>query len=623
MCGIAGVFEFDTAATTIPAVLKRMSDAMIHRGPDDCGAWAAPQLQAGLTVRRLSIVDLVTGNQPLWNEDESVAVICNGEIYNHRTLRKDLMARGHRFRSTSDCEVIVHLYEEYGQECLSRLEGMFGLAIFDIPRRSLLLARDPAGMKPLYYAKTPTGFFFASEIKALLATRLIAAAPDWTGLNSFFAWEYVIAPRTAFEGIRSACAGESILLKPGSEVHNFFYRVEFAREENGLSENDYASRLETLLDRAVASHLDADVQVGSFLSGGWDSSLVAWFAARQTSKKLKTYSLVFPEEPAESEASFSRLVADQIGSDHQEVEFRSAQIPDLLECVVGAAENPQGSSPSPLLYHLSSVAGKELKVVLSGEGADELFAGYPWFRAQFLYRARALAGPIPRPLLGFMGRRVLDRRWSRAFRILSSPSERDADLEWLRMFTPHQKKLLLNPQLPIQDIDGDVDFMRPPAETFASCQDRLQQRLSVDLTRRLPNEILNVGDKMSMAHSLEVRMPFLDKSVFEFGLTLPSGLKVKDGREKYILSKLVDRLPPEIRNRRKYGLHFPMLAPPGHRFSAYLRERLLDSAASRELFRRPYLEQMLNRTLANRLDAIKPLWSLTTLTVWWDRFMTQ
>lgn len=450
MCGIAGVFEFNGLDATIPVVLKRMSDAMIHRGPDDCGAWAAPQLRAGLAVRRLSIVDLVTGNQPLWNEDESVAVVCNGEIYNHRALRKDLMARGHRFRSTSDCEVIVHLYEEYGEECLTHLEGMFGLAIFDIPRRSLRLARDPAGMKPLYYARTPAGFFFASEIKALLATRLIGSAPDWSGLNSFLSIDYIIAPRTSFESISSLCAGERILLKAGSAVHGFFHRVKFRREEGNVSEEDYAARLETLLDRAVASHLDADVQVGSFLSGGWDSSLVAWFAARRTSKKLKTYSLVFPEEPAEDEGRFARLVANQIGSDHQEVEFRTAMIPELLERVVEAAEDPQGSSPAPLLYHLSSVAGRELKVVLSGEGSDELFAGYPWLRAQFLYQARALAGPIARPVLGFLGRRILDRRWGRAFRILSSSSARDADLEWLRLFTPHQKKLLLNPQLPMQ-----------------------------------------------------------------------------------------------------------------------------------------------------------------------------
>ena len=602
MCGIAGVFEFNGSDTTIPVVLKRMSDAMIHRGPDDCGAWAAPELQAGLTVRRLSIVDLVTGNQPLWNEDDSVAVVCNGEIYNHRALRKDLLARGHRFRSTSDCEVIVHLYEEYGEECLSHLEGMFGLAIFDIPRRSLLLARDPPGMKPLYYTRTPAGFFFASEIKALLATRLIGAAPDWSALNSFLSVDYVIAPGTSFENISSLCAGEKILLKPGSEVHSFFHQVKFGPEEENVSEEDYAARLEKLLDSAVASHLDADVQVGSFLSGGWDSSLVAWFAARRTAKKLKTYSLVFPEEPAENEGHFARLVANQIGSDHQEVEFRSAMIPELMERVVEAAEDPQGSSPAPLLYHLSSVAGKELKVVLSGEGSDELFAGYRWFRGQFLYRARTLAGPIPRPALRFLGRRILDKRWGRAIRILSARSPRDADLEWLRLFTPYQKKLLLNPKLPMQLIDPDLDLKRPPAETLASCRDRLQERLSIDLTRRLPDEILRVGDKMSMAHSLEVRMPFLDKSVFDFGLAVPSRLKLKNGREKYILSKLADRLPPEIRNRRKYGLHFPMLAPPTARFTTYLRERLLDSTASRELFQRPYLEQMLNRTLANRLE---------------------
>jgi asparagine synthase (glutamine-hydrolysing) len=623
MCGIAGVFEFNGRDATIPVVLRRMSDAMIHRGPDDCGAWAAPHLQAGLTVRRLSIVDLVTGNQPLWNEDESLALVCNGEIYNHRALRKRLMARGHRFRSTSDCEVIVHLYEEYGEECLLHLEGMFGLAIFDIPRRSLLLARDPAGMKPLYYARTPAGFFFASEIKALLATQLIRVAPDWSALNSFLSVDYSIAPGTSFEGISSLCAGERILLKTGSELPGFFHRVKFGPEEGNVSEEDYAARLETLLDCAVASHLDADVQVGSFLSGGWDSSLVAWFAAHRTSKKLKTYSLVFPEEPAENEARFSRLVANQIGSDHQEVEFRTAMIPELLERSVEAAEDPQGSSPAPLIYHLCSVAGRELKVVLSGEGSDELFAGYPWLRARILYQARALAGALPRPVLGFLGRRILDPRWGRAFRILSSPSARDADLEWLRLFTPHQKKLLLNPQLPMPLMDLDLDLKRPPAETLASCRDRLQERLSVDLTRRLPDELLRVEDKMSMAHSLEVRMPFLDKSVFDFGLALPSRFKLKNGREKYILSKLTDRLPPEIRNRRKYGLHFPMLSPPTERFIDYLRERLLDSTASRELFQRPYLEQMLNRALPDRREAIKPLWSLTTLTVWWDRFMVR
>ena len=294
-----------------------------------------------------------------------------------------------------------------------------------------------------------------------------------------------------------------------------------------------------------------------------------------------------------------------------------------MERVVEAVEDPTTTAPSPLLYHLCSVAARESKVVISGEGADELFAGYPWVRAQFPYAARSLASWAAGPLLRGPAQRIMDPRWGRAFRIVSSPSARHADREWLRGLTPYQKRRLLHPDLPTGDEDPDVEPLRPPEETLESCQDRLQERLSVEMTRRLPDGLLLIHDKVSMAHSLEVRMPFLDRHVVDFALSLPSGLKIRHSREKYILRRLVERHLPGIAGRRKYGLHFPMLAPPTHRLSRFLRERLLDSAAGRELFNRTRLEPFVDQVLDGRRDGIRALWNLTNLAMWWDRFISR
>ena len=617
MCGIAGVFQLSLPETEILPLLGRMNAAMTHRGPDDEGCWTASEVRSGLGVRRLSIVDLVTGRQPLLNEDESVGLACNGEIYNHRELRRELEQKGHRFRSHSDCEVILHLYEDHGLDCLKRLNGMFSLAILDRRNRRLLLARDPAGMKHVYCASTPKGFCFASEAKALFASGLVSAAPDWEGLSVYLAAAYVPAPQTCFQGIRRLPAGTYLLVEEGRETGGSFWTTRFDTGGAPRSDQDYADELEQRLRRAVASHTAADVPVGAFVSGGWDSSLVAVFAAEAASAPIKTFSIVFPEEPDENEAQYSRALAEHIGSQHFEVEFRTSQIPELLQKVVRAVEEPCTTSPSPLLYQLSAEAASEVKAVVGGEGADELFGGYPWFRGDWLYHARRLA---PRPLLRPLADRVMDPRWGRCWRILAAGSDRDADLEWLRIFTQQQAGRFLNVDLPL-GTGQDIDPIRPPAETLDSCRDRIEERLSLDFTRRLADGLLFVNDKVGMAHSLEVRMPFLDRSVLDFALRLPSSMKVRNGQAKYVLSLLTRHLPPEIAGRRKYGLHFPMCAPPSGRFRAFVRETLLSTGRKTELFHRRSLEPWLENALAGRNRGMSQVWMLTNLAVWWDCFL--
>jgi asparagine synthase (glutamine-hydrolysing) len=618
MCGIAGVYQAALPEVEIVRLLDRMSAAMIHRGPDEQGSWTASELRSGLAACRLSIVDLVTGKQPLLSEDGSVALVSNGEIYNHKTLRRQLEERGHRFRSRSDCEVILHLYEDHGVECLKHLNGMFGLAILDRGRRRLLLARDPAGMKPIYYARTSKGFLFASEAKALLASAFLSAAPDWEGLNLCLAARYIPAPRTCFRGVERLPAGAFLLLEEGREMGGNFWTARFHDAAQVRSEREYAEELERRLRGAVASHLAADVPVGAFVSGGWDSSLIAVFAAEIASRPLKTFSLVFPEEPKENEARYSRALARHISSEHHEVEFRTGQIPELIRKVVGAVEEPCTASPSPLLYQLSAAAGKEVKAVIGGEGADELFGGYTWFRRDWLYRVRRLA---PRPLLRPLADRVLSPGWGRLWRLLAADSDRAAHLERVRCFTGWQKRWFFNPDLPLAE-EPDLEPWRPPSDTLASCRDRLEERLSLDFTRRLPEGLLFVEDKVSMAHSLEVRLPYLDRDVVDLALSMPSSMKLRNGQEKYVLSLLGRHLPPEIAKRRKYGLHFPMLAAPAGRFSAFLREVLLESPRRPELFHRRHLEPWLTDVLAGRRRGMDRAWPLVFLAVWWDCFLS-
>ncbi|NQT16445.1 MAG: asparagine synthase (glutamine-hydrolyzing) [Planctomycetes bacterium] len=618
MCGIAGIFGHQAPGEEFSPLLARMNREMVHRGPDDEGSWMAPEMRTGLAVRRLSIVDLAGGAQPLESEDGSVVLVCNGEIYNHKALRGELQQRGHRFRSASDCEVIVHLYEEDGLAALERLDGMFALALVDRRQRRLLLARDRMGMKPLYYADTAHGLLFASEVKALLASGLIAAEVDRDALGAFFSVGYIPAPSSAFAGIRRLEAGSYLLVENDRRTRGTYWKPRYRRPETVPDERSCAESLEEKLSSAVATHLDADVPVGLFLSGGWDSSLVSVYAAQRARRPLKSFSLVFPDNPKNDESRFSRQVAAQIGSEHVEVEVDLDLLPQILPEVVRALEEPCAAAPFPLVYLLAQAAGREVKVVLGGEGADELFAGYGWLRRRWPYSLRRL---VPKALLHPVADRVPHSYWRRVLRMATAPNAQSAHRESLNT-CPYSlvRRLLTADLLPPREID---DALEVPSETWASCHDLLDERLSVELTSRLPELLLLINDKMSMAHSLEVRMPMLDASVVDFALGLPSDFKMRGNREKYILSRLTHRLPPEVAGRKKQGLALPhqrLFASDAG--ASYARQVLLDGNRQQPLFQKGPLERWLKRILAGRMRDSWLLWRLVVLRVWWDGFLS-
>jgi asparagine synthase (glutamine-hydrolysing) len=614
MCGIAGIFEAGVSPEELQAALVRMERSLLHRGPDEGAVLTFVEPRGGLSVRRLSIVDLEHGSQPCANEDSTVFTLLNGEIYNYRELREGLQTRGHRFRGESDTETVVHLYEEYGIECLSRLRGMFALAIYDTGRRQLLLARDGPGMKPLYFARTNRGLLFASDARTLFFSGLIRPEPNPAAIDTYLSFGFVPAPLSTFRGLERLRPGEYLVAGPGGLRRGQFWQYRYGRIHSRTTDEDYSTELDTLLSAAVRSHLAADVPVGAFLSGGWDSSLTAALAARSIGRKLKTFSIVFPDDPSADESRFSRLMARHLGSDHHEIEFRSSLMPGLVPKISRSLEEPCANVPAGVLYVLASLAHAHVKTVLSGEGADELFAGYEQFRVNFPYVLRHFVPPsvarLAAPACGHV-------RLRRSLRFLGAKDGRTADAEWARLFTPEDKRKMLAGELQSGGPDLEPVLIDPGA--LATCQDRLQRRLAFEFTGRLGNAVLLVSDKMGMAHSLEVRMPFLDHAVVEFALRLPSRLKVHRGREKVILSTLAKRyLPPEIANRRKKGLAYPdgfWMRPPCDK---YVRELLLDSAGGP--FDHAYLQRNLPMWLG-RPAAGPQISRLVFLQSWWNEFI--
>jgi len=614
MCGIAGIYGSGLSGEEARAALGRMAAAMSHRGPDQEAVVPLAEIGGGVAVRRLALVDLEGGGQPIASEDGRVLALLNGEIYNHVALRRWLEGRGHRFRTRCDTEVLAHLYEEEGDGLLERLEGMFALAIVDLARRRVLLARDGPGMKPLYVARTPRGVAFASETAALFASGLARPAPDLAALDVGLAVGFLPAPRTPFAGVEKLVAGTALGIGASGVETRTFERFAYRRDDPPSSDAEYVDELERRLDAAVASHLAADVPIGALLSGGWDSSLVATLAARRLGRPLRTFSLVFPDAPEIDESRHARLVARTIGSDHHEIEYRAERLPEILPAVVRHLEEPMAASPAPLSWLLASLAAAHVKGVVGGEGADELFGGYEWFRSSLPYAFRRA---MPSGPARWAERRVADERVRRWLRIAAAPDLRAADAEWKRLWTPWEKRRLLRPGL---FRDGpDLEPVQIGGELAASCRDGVQRRLASELRGRLADGILLKHEKLGMAHALEARFPFLDRAVVRLAERLPSRLKMHRGREKVVVRALAERhLPPEIAARRKQGLAFPpygWLRPPAF---PGLRSLLLDGAAGGGPFDRPAVERWLAGGPRGRLDD-RRFAVLVTVQVWWSQ----
>lgn len=618
MCGIAGVYEYRGAAAATDADARRMLDAIVHRGPDDSGIHAEDGLAMG--ARRLSIIDLPGGHQPIANEDNTVVVAFNGEIYNYRELRDRLLAAGHTLRTASDTEVLVHLYEEHGDDLLHHLRGMFGFALWDARRQRLLVARDRLGIKPLYWADDGRRLVFGSEIKALLRHPGISAAVDHDALADFLLLKYVPAPATLFAGIQALPPGHLMTCDRGGVRIRRWWELSFAPADPKLTEAEATARLRELLEDAVRSHLVADVPFGAFLSGGVDSSTVVALMSQSLRDPVRTFAVGFTGPGAEvSELPYARLVAERYGTDHHEILLGPADFVELAEKVVWHLDQPIGDLACVPNHMVAVLARRHVKMVLTGEGGDELFAGYARYAGD---RLSPLTSRLPGPAREQLRRLALRSpgltRPRIALYALSQADEAARLATWFPLMSPEARAELADGPLRAavaRSIPGGL-FADALARTDAS--DRLNRMLAVDTELWLPDDLLARGDKTSMAASLEARVPLLDHHLVEFAAGLPARFKLKGTRRKHLLkAAAADLLPAPILSRAKKG--FPV--PIGEWLRGDARDFCRDLLAPDVVRRRGLLDadavaRLLDQHESLAADHSPVLWALISLELW-------
>ncbi len=546
MCGIAGYVDLRAERLADRDLLARMTGKLAHRGPDSEGFFV--ENEVGLGFRRLSIVDLTTGDQPIYNEDRSLVLLCNGEIYNFPALRRELEERGHVFSTHSDVEVLVHLYEESACDFLGRLNGQFAFVLYDRVRKLLFLGRDPFGIVPFYYTVVDGLFLFASEIKALLEHPAVPREVDLTGLDQVLCLPGVVSPRTLFKGIESLKSGHRIVVRGAHVEVSEYWDLDYPRDGQltyDKPEAHYRERLSELLERSVRYRLQADVPIGLYLSGGLDSSLVAAVVHRLRGEGQHTFSISFTEQNID-EARYQRMMVERIRSCHHEIRFDWSAIADRLVDMVYHCECPVRESYNTCSMALSEAArGEGFKVILGGEGADELFAGYPGYRFDRLGPRRASAyGPG-----AFRERELRERLWGNPDLFY------ETDLYAFREIKAVLYSGPLGASLPEFDCAG---FPLVNRERLSG-RNPLHQRSYLDCKLRLADHLLaDHGDRMVLANSVEGRYPFLDLELVEFLREVPPDLKLHGFTEKYILKALAgDLLPAEIVHREKFGFRAP------------------------------------------------------------------
>src|SRR2546422_2991383 len=566
MCGITGWANLDPRTRPpegAEELLRSMCDRMIHRGPDSEGYFVDDGVALGM--RRLAIIDLFTGEQPAFNEDESIAVILNGEIYNYRELRIDLEERGHAFRSASDTEILPHLYEEYGREMVEHLNGMFAFALWDDRRRRLFIARDRFGEKPLYWGVFDRTLLFASEPKVLLAHPAVRPNLNLNALRQYLSFDYVPAPFSIYEGVSKLPAAHTLTLEEGEIKVERYWRLSYKTREPAPSVSEAAERLRELLADSVRMRLVSDVPLGVLLSGGIDSSVVTALAVRAATETVKTFSISFAEASFD-ESSYARAVAKYLGTDHHEERF-SADLAANLVSEIGSWMDEPSSDPSLVpTYLLSRFTRRHVTVALGGDGGDELFAGYPMYLGHRLANVytrvprlvrRGLVEPLVRMLPVKTRNLSFDYR-ARRFVAGSNHEPVTRHHMWFGSFTAAEQEELLTDNVKRQS-DGDI--YREARRLARECDavDMIECMQSLDTQLYLAEDILTKVDRASMAVSLEVRAPFLDPRVAEDAASLPRKYKLRGRKSKYILKRAVaDLLPPFVARRGKKGFGIPV-----------------------------------------------------------------
>lgn len=626
MCGITGIVRSDGAQID-RELLGRMNDAIRHRGPDDDGFYFGEGV--GLGMRRLSIIDLKSGHQPIHNSDRTAWIVFNGEIYNYRELRKQLEARGHQFYTDSDTEAIVAAYDEYGTDCPRYLRGMFAFAIWDERAKSLFLARDRVGKKPLLYAQLNGQLVFGSEFMALLQHPDVSRDVNYEAIHHYLSFSCVPAPLTAYQAIRKLQPGHSLLWKNGEIKLERYWQLDFSQKIS-ISEEEAGERVVELLRDAVRVRLMSEVPLGAFLSGGIDSSAIVALMAQESSEKVKTFSIGFEEQDF-SELHHARRVAEHVGAEHHEFIVR----PDAMEILPTLVEHygePFADSSAVPSYYVSRETRKYVTVALNGDGGDECFAGYERYAAMNLAQRYTKMLPaairngvirnVARALPEFQSRTNPLRKAQR-FLAAASLNPVQRYLRWVSAFDEQAKLNLYSNDFRNETAAfSTIGFLEP---WFAKANGAgiVDASLLTDTMTYLPNDLLVKMDIASMTVSLEARSPFLDHHLMEFAASLPESLKLRGMTTKYLLKRVLKQFVPEENlTRAKMGFGVPI----GHWFRGtmqpFLRETLLsEKALSRGLFNRASVRQLVDQHVANKVNHDHRLWSLLMLELWFQRFI--
>jgi asparagine synthase (glutamine-hydrolysing) len=624
MCGICGKLNSDRGEPVSPALIRAMADSIAHRGPDDEGYFISGPV--GLGFRRLSIIDLSMGHQPIPNEDSTVWIVFNGEIYNYQELRAGLETRGHKFRTHTDTEVIVHLYEEYGESCVQRLRGMFAFAIWDARNEKLLLARDRVGIKPLYYRLSNRSLLFASEIKAILVDPDVSAEVLPETIDRFLTFYFLPGDETMLQDIRKVPPGSYLVHERGKTQITQYWDLAFHPTSRTVKDAD--EELLSLIEDAVRIHMIADVPVGFLLSGGVDSTAMLGMAVGKTTFPLSSYTLGFAADGLPDERPYARLAAEQYGSEHHDLTISSKEFADFLPDFAWHMEEPCCEPQAVALYYVTRLAKQFVKVLISGEGGDEAFAGYPIYRnLLWLERLKRLTSPVnglASSALLALNAHWHSRRITKYASILNRPLE---SYYYSRTSNPGQYFNSSTKELYSASFLGSVDraFSTSPVQrSFEACRGlgTVNSMLYMDTKTSLPDDLLLKADKMTMANSVELRVPLLDHRLLEFAASLPESFKVHGFATKYIAKRaLRNCVPREILQRKKAGFPVPYEAWMRSDLKDWVHDLLLDRrSVQRGYFNRSAIEALLDedRQYQNRP---KEILSLVSLELWHRAFV--
>lgn len=624
MCGIAGFISlqenqpFDLRRET----LTQMTRSITHRGPDSEGFFENPGI--GMGIRRLRIIDLSTGDQPISNESGSCWIVFNGEVYNFKSLRTELERKGYRFRTQSDTEVILRLYEEKGLDCVKDLNGMYAFAIYDLRTKSLFLARDPLGIKPLFYYQNREKLVFGSEIKAILSFPGIGRTLNLESVSHFLSLNYLPAPWTMFQGIQQLEGGHYLLIKEGRvSLKRFWFPP--SKTDPLLSEKEVIQRTKALLRKAVQSQLVADVPVGAFLSGGLDSSSLVALIKESREGPLETFSVGF-EEKSYDETGYARKVAKYFGTRHHEMILKPTQVPSVLEKMIDELDQPLADPAAFALYQLSHLARQHVTVALSGDGSDEIFVGYPtyhanrylrWYRFFPRFIKEGVMEPWVEHLPTSAEKLSVDYR-AKKFLEGSKFWRRKAHFWWRTIFSDEEKQRLGTRIF--RDATHELDSFIAYRRHFGDAKDLdfTSQCLYADLRVWLAGNNLHKVDSMSMAHSLEARVPYLDQNLIEFLMRVPPSIKFKGNQNKYILKQVMrDMLPREIIHRKKAGWHIPFAHWFRYELKDYLMEQFKNGSDSFfEIFDPNEIQKILGEHFRGEKNNSFKIWGLLILRQW-------